>query len=302
LLLSLFWFVIIDIVVLTPVATVWIVGVLALHELGHYLGMRFFGYRDVHMFFMPALGAAVSGQKPGVPAWQESIVLLLGPLPGLLLGCGIYFLDLAYAVPVLRTGAGWLVTLNFLNLLPFEPLDGGKLCNRHVFSRFRWLEAVMVAVGAAGLVLVCLHPNWYWLALSAGFALVFLAPARYKLSQVAAELQSRWPHLPPEWADLSEEQWYDFFLGAKRFVKMKQPFTQLKPDAVQIVVNNFALQMRAMQARALARPESTAATLVILAVYLSALALGMATASFTHLSEDMARWRLQTNASGQVQP
>jgi len=43
--------------------TAMLVGVLFFHELGHYVGMRIFGYRNVRMFFIPLFGAAVSGQK-----------------------------------------------------------------------------------------------------------------------------------------------------------------------------------------------------------------------------------------------
>lgn len=38
-----------------------VIGVLLFHELGHYVAMRLFGYRDVRMFFVPFFGAAVSG-------------------------------------------------------------------------------------------------------------------------------------------------------------------------------------------------------------------------------------------------
>src|ERR1700722_15845354 len=49
---------------------------LALHELGHFAGMKFFGYRDVKMFFIPFLGAAVSGkQAAGIAPWKQAIVL-----------------------------------------------------------------------------------------------------------------------------------------------------------------------------------------------------------------------------------
>src|SRR5262245_43661681 len=63
-----------------------IVGVLLLHESGHFLGMRLFGYRNVRMFFIPFFGAAVSGTKHAAAVWQQGVVLLLGPLPGILLG------------------------------------------------------------------------------------------------------------------------------------------------------------------------------------------------------------------------
>ncbi len=62
-----------------------LVGVLFFHELGHYVGMRMFGYRNVRMFFIPLFGAAVSGQKTNAKSYQEAIVSLLGPVPGLCL-------------------------------------------------------------------------------------------------------------------------------------------------------------------------------------------------------------------------
>src|SRR4051812_15229775 len=34
-----------------------LVPILLFHELGHYLAMRIFGYRNVRMFFIPLLGA-----------------------------------------------------------------------------------------------------------------------------------------------------------------------------------------------------------------------------------------------------
>ena len=62
-----------------------LLSVLLLHESGHYLGMRLFGYRDVRMFFIPFFGAAVSGKRGAVAPWKEGVVLLLGPLPGIAL-------------------------------------------------------------------------------------------------------------------------------------------------------------------------------------------------------------------------
>src|SRR5262245_1742921 len=63
-----------------------LVSVLLFHEAGHYAGMRLFGYRDVRMFFIPFFGAAVSGKRGDVAAWKEGIVLLLGPVPGIVVG------------------------------------------------------------------------------------------------------------------------------------------------------------------------------------------------------------------------
>jgi len=48
--------------------------------------MKLFGYRDVQMFFIPMLGAAVSGVESNPSSVRKAIVSLLGPLPGIIIG------------------------------------------------------------------------------------------------------------------------------------------------------------------------------------------------------------------------
>jgi hypothetical protein len=180
---------------------------------------------------------------------------------------------------MLRTGAAWLVAINFLNLLPLEPLDGGRFCNRLLFSRFRWLEAVTVVLATVGLVFVCWGPGWICLTLSGVFALFVLAPMRYRTATAAAALQARWPDLPPQPADLSEAQWRDLFTTTR--------------DQFGSNEKMLAGQMGLVHARALLQPESGGVTFGLFAVYLTALLLGVVTASVTHLGEDTGRWPIQ---------
>ena len=112
-----------------------IIGVLLLHEFGHWLPMKLFGYQNVTMFFIPGFGAAVSGKKQHAPAWQDLVVLLGGPLPGLIGGIAVmiagYFRQ---DIPdYLLNAASLSVIINALNLLPFLPLDGGKIVDLLIF-------------------------------------------------------------------------------------------------------------------------------------------------------------------------
>ncbi len=66
-----------------------LVVILLVHESGHALLMRAFGYRDMSMFFVPFVGAVVTGVASELPAWKQALVLLAGPVPGLLVGLGI---------------------------------------------------------------------------------------------------------------------------------------------------------------------------------------------------------------------
>jgi Zn-dependent protease len=141
-----------------PVAfTAILVGVLFFHELGHYIGMRIFGYRNVRMFFIPLFGAAVSAQKTSVKSYQEAIVTLLGPLPGLCLAVVLIGVALLPGFGrehrlVLVQASLLLGFINGFNLLPIFPLDGGRLLNQILFSRNRYLEGVFQFLAAFALI------------------------------------------------------------------------------------------------------------------------------------------------------
>lgn len=114
-----------------------IVGVLLLHELGHFLAMKHFGYRDVSMFFIPFFGAAVSGKKADVKPWQEVLMILAGPLPGILIGVPLLLVSTKEQF-WLQEAAVLLILINGINLLPIKPLDGGRFFEIVLFCRWRW--------------------------------------------------------------------------------------------------------------------------------------------------------------------
>ncbi len=128
--------------------------VLFIHELGHLLGMWVFGYQDLKMLFVPFLGALATGKKEVVKPWQEAIVLILGPLPGYILGAVLLFSssnDLpnwAYQYAVLS------LILNGINLLPFMPLDGGRLVNLGLFNKLPYFQLCFYILSIAFFFLI----------------------------------------------------------------------------------------------------------------------------------------------------
>lgn len=100
-----------------------LVIVLVVHEGGHWLAMRAFGYTDLKVFFIPFFGAAASGIKQDASATQRAVVSLAGPLPGI-----SFALVAAWFAPFESELFKYVVVLalfiNAFNLLPFVPLDG----------------------------------------------------------------------------------------------------------------------------------------------------------------------------------
>lgn len=162
-----------------------LLAVVALHEAGHYLAMRAFGYRRTQMLMLPLIGGVAFGEESRPNAWHRAIVGLAGPVPGLLIGCA-----LLWAAPP-QSGLAllaWLMVLvNALNLLPFHPLDGG-----HVLEALLPARQVVVQAGLEVLALLGLIALW-WL-LDAELALL-----------LAALRVLGWRAL---WRQLQFERWY----------------------------------------------------------------------------------------------
>ena len=187
----------------SPASMAALVGVLLLHELGHFAAMRAFGYRDLRIFFLPLFGAAAMGKKRQAEPWQEGIVSLAGPLPGLLLG-----LVLAASAPsdalLLRTVAWQLVGINAFNLLPLLPLDGGLLFSLILYSRHYLLELVFQSIAAAGLGALAWSDRSPVLAVLAWLTLVSI-PVRMRLLRAATGLRDASRAWPADVRELDDE-------------------------------------------------------------------------------------------------
>jgi Zn-dependent protease len=103
-----------------------LVIVIIIHEGGHFLAMKKFGYRDMKMFFIPFFGAFVSGKSNHVSPPQRAIMILSGPLPGILIGLSLFALSYFLDAKNLLQPALLFMVLNGINLLPVSPLDGGQ--------------------------------------------------------------------------------------------------------------------------------------------------------------------------------
>src|SRR5690349_21682439 len=135
-----------------------ITGIVIFHELGHFLAMKTFHYKELGIFFIPLLGAYASGTKREVSQKQSAIILLAGPLPGIIVGIVLLILvkssitEVAYQEYWLLTKtAALLIFLNVFNLLPIYPLDGGQLLNRLFLDESNVIGKVFVIVSALAL-------------------------------------------------------------------------------------------------------------------------------------------------------
>src|SRR4051812_3894648 len=61
-------------------------AIVIFHELGHFLAMKIYNYKELGIFFIPLLGAYASGTKREISQKQSAVILLAGPIPGIIVG------------------------------------------------------------------------------------------------------------------------------------------------------------------------------------------------------------------------
>lgn len=126
-----------------------LLAVVTFHELGHYAAMRVFGYKNVHMMALPLVGGVTIGFDVNPNAWRQAWMSLMGPLPGIILGWVLlfYFLNTELsddATSWLRTSIFLLLFINYLNILPVLPLDGGHVVRSLLPPRYLTAHAILI--------------------------------------------------------------------------------------------------------------------------------------------------------------
>jgi len=136
-------------ITLSPRTVLFLLGAVMFHELGHFLGMYIFGYRNLQILFVPFLGAVAYGKEENTKPFQRVVVLLLGPLPGIIAGLTGMVLSTRFQAQWLSELSTLMLVLNLFNLIPMMPLDGGQLVRTLLFQRFPRIQAVFFAFSAA---------------------------------------------------------------------------------------------------------------------------------------------------------
>ncbi len=102
--------------------------VLLIHEFGHFLAMKIFKISNQKLFTLPFLGNfGIENNTNDFSQRNMSFVILAGPLPGIVIGIIILFVNQYYPSDRIEMLGSIFIGLNFFNLLPFMPLDGGRL-------------------------------------------------------------------------------------------------------------------------------------------------------------------------------
>ena len=136
-----------------------ILVVLIIHESGHFLFMKLFNYSNVKIFIVPLIGAFTSGKKQQVSQAQLSLIILAGPVPGIIIGSVLFWINKDLQNETVKMLANTFLIINLLNCLPFYPLDGGRLIETLFFRENHIIRLVFGIISIICLAVMLLYMN-----------------------------------------------------------------------------------------------------------------------------------------------
>jgi stage IV sporulation protein FB len=211
-----------------------IVLVLFLHEMGHLIAMKSFGYKDVGMMFIPLVGAVVTGRKDNLNQLEKVIVVLAGPIPGILLGIGlIEAYQMGFAEERFMLMGAIFILLNAMNLLPIDPLDGGRFVESLFFSVNQSLKNVFSYLSAAFVLYLATYQLFnngmtmqFFIFAVIGYFMVSRIRSGWQLTKIQKQLKEMTVDLTKDFEDLSDREYWlirKHFIQSSRLNKLIDP-------------------------------------------------------------------------------
>jgi stage IV sporulation protein FB len=201
--------------------------VILIHELGHYAAMRVFNYKDLSIFFVPLVGAFASGSKERISQRQDVIILLAGPVPGIIIGLFIYYFGLRDQSEFLIRTSNILILINLFNLLPIMPLDGGRVIKSLFFESSQIINTIFILLSIVVLIYISVSSESYFL-LIIPFFLVMQLTGQSQAKKVKQSLAEKGVDTDKTWNELSDR---DYWLIRAEIISQNKLYSRdISPD------------------------------------------------------------------------
>lgn len=164
-----------------------VVGI-AIHEYGHVAAFRAMGHSDARYRLVPFLGGVAISNRLPKSQLSDFYITFMGPgimlIPLVISGVGMTFLSgqMGYFCMIMFMVTG---AINFFNLLPFWPLDGGRMTRGLIYAVSPWLANRITIVMSLGLTLFAALSGYYLIMV---VALLGMRPAQH-----ASKISARQP-------------------------------------------------------------------------------------------------------------
>jgi len=157
---------------------------LFVHESGHIWAMKRCGIKTKGIYFIPFVGGAAVAEEAFPSRGAETYIAIMGPIWGGLLAAVSMLVYYETQNPMFAAAAAWMAMINVFNLIPINPLDGGRILKSIAFSIDRRFGLVFMLMGliASLYATIYFRAGLFVLLVVIGFVELLWEYGRYKRS------------------------------------------------------------------------------------------------------------------------
>lgn len=127
-----------------------VVGLIFVHEMGHFTASKMLGVPVKAPMFIPGLGAFTTHAGLEADRRKEAIIAIAGPVTGAMAALFLYLLALSasevtHGVALLLALGYFGFVITLFNLIPLNPLDGGRVAG--AVSRWAYVGGLAIFAG-----------------------------------------------------------------------------------------------------------------------------------------------------------
>ncbi len=219
-------------------AVLLLVTVIFIHEAGHFIAMKIFGYKGVNMTFVPFVGAYVSGTATNLSRKNKLIVLLAGPIPGIIIGCILLLLYQNNYNETFRQLSVLFLLLNVFNLLPVFPLDGGQFFQALFFNGSRIVQLIFLSISLFSLIYFFFSLNYAWPFIIFAFFILLRMWQINSIYKARKKMDEEGIDYACSYDDLSDEEYWairNVVISQSRLLSKKYSTTEQSNDEQEII-------------------------------------------------------------------
>jgi len=182
-------------------------AIILFHEFGHFVGMKLFKFNDKKMMYVPFFSAFLKQKTETVSQKQYLITVLFGSLPGLIIGTALFYVYLNNQNELLLNISTLFIAINIFSLLPFDPLDGGKIIETLFFPNNNTFKMYFVLISSIIFIFIGFYFEMYIL-MAFGFLMAFKVKSIQRNEGIHQELEEQEINYKKTYKSLTDREYW----------------------------------------------------------------------------------------------
>ncbi|MFK8044901.1 MAG: hypothetical protein AB8B72_05360 [Crocinitomicaceae bacterium] len=212
----------------------WIVitflGAVALHEFGHFIGMRLFRYQEPNFMFYAWIAEKSQRHLRPISQRNKILTLQLGPVPGIIIGSVLFLVGINFESEIIQVLSMIVIAVNLFSLLPIDPLDGGNIIRSLFFPKKQKPYMFFVLISSLVIIIIGFYTGFYLLMIL-GFFMGFKVRTIQKNMLIYDALENEDVNYNQSYKNLSDKDYW----------KMRSVFLDFNPKLESIIPSRFEL-------------------------------------------------------------